>query len=110
MAVRQNVRPEIERLAALGRMPNAGSGMHAIRQWEDQLALVQPPLTFEEAQVMLELFPTTHCHGVEWQLINLIETVPPDELEAALNETDTSNEWIETIRLRLENWKRSRVR
>jgi hypothetical protein len=47
-----------------------------LQRREDLLALIEPPLTREEAMAMLQCFGTDDAFGLAWSVLHLIESAP----------------------------------
>ena len=75
------IRPEIEELERLGPLPADDDDYPGIDRRlfdvEHLLAVVDPPVTVEEARVLAALFPWDGgtCYGLAWSLLHLIETL-----------------------------------
>ena len=105
------VRLEIEKLAQLGRMPNEGidddeSVDAIVEEYSELIEVIIPPLTFEEGQVLVRLFPETSFYDLQWDLLHLVETLYTNagmEKYEAMIEKCQSTEWRETMEIRLSN-------
>lgn len=101
----------ILKLKLLGQMPDAiedNPTEETIDMYDKLLSNVKIPLTKEETKVLIGIFPKSGMYGVEWLLLNLVESylletlsnVEYRELIAAC----PSEEWRETMQIRLDNW------
>ncbi|MCC7542423.1 MAG: hypothetical protein IT379_39760 [Deltaproteobacteria bacterium] len=96
------MRDVVRQLAALGALESEGTlDEQKLERFEQLLGEVSPPLTDEEARILVPLFGPDNAFGLGWTLLHLIETAPGWPLWDALG--DPSNEWIRRLRKRLEN-------
>jgi hypothetical protein len=100
------MREEIEELANMGPLPSCEVAMQPdhfeiVRRYTLLIGSIRKPVTDEEARVLAGLFGPDDCFGLEETLVHLIETAPGWPLWDCLE--DTSNEWIQTLKQRLEN-------
>lgn len=103
------IRPEIEELERLGPLPADDDDYPGIDRRlfdvEHLLAVVDPPVTVEEARVLAALFPRDGgtCYGLAWSLLHLIETLGVDDgLREVVPGVDSA-QWREMFEQRLEN-------
>jgi hypothetical protein len=89
------IRIEVQQLASLGRLPSEDESEDRIRQHERLISQVQPPVSDDEARVLIQLFGMDDCFGLAWSLVHLIETAPGWPLEDCLREE--RNEWIQRL-------------
>jgi|SRR5687768_6280594 len=106
---RSSVRPEIQELAALGRFPLEEEAVRddAVKEQviriENALPQIQGPVTDDEARILAALFPPEgSTFGLAWALVHLIETAPGWPLADVLD-ADPGNEWIDVLRMAVEN-------
>jgi hypothetical protein len=93
------IRKEVAELVDLGSLPPSSSGEAAIRTHEQALGRISPPVTTDEARVLLHCFGPDDCFGLAWSLVHLIESAPNAPLE---NEPEAdANEWLRLL------WSRS---
>jgi hypothetical protein len=89
----------ITALLVLGPLPSSAAAtaptMQAI---EEQLSMVQTPLTDEEACALIKLFGPDDCLGLAWTLLHLMETASGWPIESAL--VGLEGEWIDRLRER----------
>src|ERR1700722_2785213 len=104
------MRQEVIELSKLGPLPSSKSildnpdGEALVKKYEDLITSIQPPVTDDEARVLVGLFGPDECFGAEWPLIHLIETAPGWPLEDCL--VETSNEWVAHLKQSVENSRR----
>ena len=103
------IRPEIEELERLGPLPADDDDYPGIDRKlfdvEHLLAVVDPPVTVEEARVLAALFPRDGgtCYGLAWSLLHLIETLGVDDgLREVVPGVDSA-QWRKMFEQRLEN-------
>ena len=91
------MRPEITRLALLGRLPSESeASVEHLRQVEALLLSVSKPVSNDEARALVRLFGPDSCYGLAWSMLHLIETAPGWPLADCL--ANLSNEWVLTLR------------
>lgn len=103
-------------LRALGVMPDSIKGNPSgalVDSYERLLGEVKTPLTQEEVMILISLFPEISMYEVEWSLLHLVETFlveNPAENAAyrQLISACPSQEWRETLLVRLDNWEREK--
>ena len=66
--------------------------------------LSEKPLTDDEARSLVGLFGIDDAYGVAWSLLHLIETAPNWPIADGLE--DTSNEWVDRLKRRVDNARR----
>lgn len=101
-------------LRALGRMPDSieeNPTAEVVEKFDKLLGKVKTPLTQEEVKILISLFPKSSMYEVEWSLLHLVETylveTPSRNSEyKQLVSMCSSDEWRETLQVRLENWER----
>jgi hypothetical protein len=100
------VREEIKQLEKMGPLPSYEVAMPPdnsaeLERYTRLILSIQKPITDEEARALVSLFGPDDCFELEETLVHLIESAPGWPLWDCLE--DTSNEWIQTLRRRLEN-------
>ena len=104
------MRQEVIELGKLGPLPCSRAVVAdpemdvLVRTYEKLILSIQPPVTDDEARVLVGVFGSDECFGMEWALIHLIETAPGWPLEDCL--ADTSNEWVALLKQSVENARR----
>lgn len=104
----------IIKLKALGQMPDAiedDPTEETINVYDKLLSSVEKPITKEEAEVLIGIFPKSGMYGVEWLLLNLVESYlikePWENTEyREMITACPSEEWRETMQVRLDNWEK----
>jgi len=101
------MRQAVIELDKLGPLPSSKSildnpnGEVLLKKYEELITSIQPPITDDEARVLVGILGSDECFGAEWPLIHLIETAPSWPLEDCL--VDTSNEGVTHLKQRVEN-------
>lgn len=94
-----NIRKEIEELNALGPLPSEDSrDIELLKKYDYLYRAITPPLTDDEARILVKLFGSDGCFGLASSLVHLIETSPGWPLEDCLYNMD--NEWVLELRNR----------
>lgn len=81
-----------------------------IDMYDKLLSNVKTPITKDELEVLINIFPKNSMYGVEWVLLKLVESylieVPTSkEYREVINECP-SEEWREAMQARLGNWEK----
>lgn len=92
------MRTEIERLADLGRLPGSDSDISTIETWQERLQAIAPPVSDEEAGVLIGLLPIEDddSFGLAWTLLHLIESAPSPVLPEP--NAGSANPWLSRLR------------
>ena len=94
------MRKEVEQLALMGAMPN---------ETDERITA---EFTWDEAHILIKLFPSTALYGIEWTLLHLIESVYSEinslEYRELINECN-STEFKEMLVQRLNNSQQKKV-
>ena len=74
------MRTEILQLKDLGRMPNESINdpdniVEVIRSYDELLKRIQLPISFDEAEVLVQIFPESSFYDLQWDLLKLGESV-----------------------------------
>ena len=74
------MRTEILQLKDLGRMPNESINdpdniVEVIRSYDELLERIQLPISFDEAEVLVQIFPESSFYELQWDLLKLVESV-----------------------------------
>lgn len=101
-------------LRILGRMPDSieeNPTAEIVEKFEELLGEIRTPLTQEEVKILVGLFPKSTMYEVEWTLLHLVETylIEDPSRNAEYRQLVTmcsSDEWRETLQVRLDNWER----
>lgn len=98
----------IIKLKALGPMPDAvedDPAEETVDMYDKLLSKVKTPITQEEAEVLISLFPKGGMYGVEWELLKLVESYSAPNYRQLIADCP-SDEWRETMQARLDNWEK----
>jgi hypothetical protein len=109
------IRQEIIELQEMGRMPNETlnddpSVDNIIEQYDELLESIEKPISWDEGEILIKLFPDNAFYDLQWTLLHLIESLfKVIEIENYENliEKCPCTEWKETMRIRLENGKKN---
>lgn len=94
-----NIRKEIEEMNALGPLPSEDSrDVELMKKYDKLYRSITPPVTDEEARILVKLFGPDGGYGMASSLMHLIETSPGWPLKDCLGDLD--NEWIVELRNR----------
>lgn len=94
----------IEQLVRLGSFPKESEASEVeINRLGDLLDQIESPVSDDEARALSALFGVGSCYGLAWSVLHAIETAPGWPLSDVLRETETENEWIEFLRVRVQN-------
>lgn len=96
----KNIRSEVTLLAKLGRLPSEGltTDPELILQYQELLKQIQPPVTLDEAGVLLQIFGSDECYGLAWTLLHLVETAPGWPDNDLIKDADSK--WLESLKKR----------
>jgi hypothetical protein len=76
-AARRLMRAGIERIVALGRMPDSTAAtVEEVERWEALLATAPDPVTDEEAIALVSVFGSDDFFGLAFSIRHLVETAP----------------------------------
>lgn len=93
------MRPAVVALRKLGAFPSQHtSTLEQVREHERLYREIEPPVTNEEARVLVGLFGPDDYFGIAEALVNLIETAPEWPIQDCLR--DTSNIWVTELKER----------
>lgn len=93
---RTNIRPEVLRLSSRGPFPGESEASdRELRDLQELLAAIRPPLSREEADLLLGNFGADDCFGGAWTLLHLLETTPGGAVKEA--PPPEANEWIRRL-------------
>jgi hypothetical protein len=95
-----NVRQAVAEFVKLGPLPDEDASEETIAKHQVALERIKPPVTDEEAELLVKCFGPDDCYGGAWALLHLIESasggIPIKEKPA-----EDDNEWIRYL------WERS---
>src|SRR5713101_7117822 len=103
------MRREVVERGEMGQLPSwkiAGreDQRELLKRYELLITSIQKPVTDDEARVLVNILGPNDCFGLEWSLVALVESAPDWPLWDCLE--NTSNEWIQMLRHRVENAER----
>jgi hypothetical protein len=97
-----HMRQEVTELCRLGAFPPSHAvDLAVIKKQQYFLLSIERPVSNDEAQALMSLFGPDDYYGLAWTVLHLVESAPGWPLWDCLK--DTSKEWIQTLRRRLEN-------
>ncbi|MDZ5443990.1 hypothetical protein U2F26_14790 [Micromonospora sp. 4G57] len=73
------IRREVSALVRLGPLPSEEDDSESDEKFKERtrlLHLIQPPVSDEEAQLLIRLFGVDNCFGLSWTLLHLVESAP----------------------------------
>ncbi|ATA91211.1 hypothetical protein CGC56_02940 [Capnocytophaga canimorsus] len=108
------MREQILKLKAIGRMPTESINdeetiITLVEQYDELISSIEKPITLEEAEILVTIFPDGFFYDLHWDLLRLIETCilnTSEEEYQKLIEKCPSEEWRENLQIRYENWKK----
>ena len=107
------MRNEILQLKDLGRMPNESindteSIDELVNTYDALLEQIQLPISFDEAMVLVQIFPENAFYDLQWSLLKLVESVCVDDENKYIQLINScpSQEWRDTLNARYANYKR----
>ena len=100
------MRPEVIELEKLGPLPSCDSVLRdnlgdQVGRYEQLITRIESPVTDDEAKILVNLFSSDDCFGLDWTLVTLVESAPSWPIPECLE--NTSNQWIRLLRQRLRN-------
>ena len=109
-----DMRNEILQLKDLGRMPNESindpdSIDELINAYDTLLEQIQLPISFDEAMVLVQIFPENAFYDLQWSLLKLVESVCVDDENKYIQLINScpSQEWRDTLNARYANYKKA---
>ena len=111
------MRTEILQLKDLGRMPNESindpdSIVEVIRSYDELLERIQLPISFDEAEVLVQIFPESSFYDLQWDLLKLVESViridDGDKYIQLINACP-SQEWKGVLNIGYKNYKKENM-
>lgn len=98
------MRKEVSELIKLGPMPDEKEDIAdgVIEKYEEVLHSISRPVSREEAEGLIQIFPEDGCFGLDWTLLHLIETAPDWPIVSAI-EKCPSIEWRQRMLDRINN-------
>lgn len=109
-----NMRNEIIQLKDLGRMPNESINdtediIEVIRSYDELLEQIQFPISLDEAQALVQIFPESSFYDLQWSLLKLVESViriVDGDTYLHLINSCPSQEWRDVLNTRYKNYKK----
>lgn len=96
------IRPEVERLLALGPMPDSLGAIPEqalVEEYQRRIEAISPPLSLDEALALTKVFGPDDLYGLAWTLLHVIESAPGwSEVGRSLS---GDGEWITRLRNRI---------
>lgn len=109
------IQKAVLKLNELGQMPNADSDDERLEELSEKydklLEQVKLPLNYQEAELLVQLFPEESLFEVEWSLLHLFETIYDEITQTEylqLIEKCSSKEWKKTLKIRFKNAEKSK--
>ena len=112
------MREQILKLKAIGRMPTESDADdndekidELIEQYDELISSIEKPITLEEAEELVSLFPDGFFYDMHWGLLHLFETCilsASEEEYQKLIDKCPSEEWRENLQIRYKNWKKKK--
>ncbi len=94
------VRKEVEEFVALGPLPDATADESVIATYQEHLDTIRPPVSDDEAALLIGAFGPDDCYGLAWTLLHLIESAPGG-VPLKSQPSTSENEWLRRL------WSRS---
>jgi hypothetical protein len=101
-----SIREEVRELSRLGSLPDEQSVVQTpslderVELFQHAIENIAPPVTREEAELLLSVFGPDTCFGLAWAVLHLIESAPggaPFDVQPP----DHANEWVRLLWQRL---------
>ena len=110
----KDMRNEILRLKDLGRMPDeSGNDPDSIDElintYDVLLEQIQLPISFDEAMVLVKIFPENAFYDLQWSLLRLVESVCVDDDNKYIQLINScpSQEWRDALNTRHANYQKA---
>ncbi|WP_255373695.1 hypothetical protein [[Flexibacter] sp. ATCC 35103] len=105
------IREEIKKIEKMGRMPNESLNDDAsidkqIEQYDELLQSIVKPISLQEGEVLIKIFPENSFYDLQWTLLHLVESLfgkIDNNKYQDLIKNCPSVEWKETLNVRLNN-------
>nr|WP_228454633.1 hypothetical protein [Streptomyces alkaliphilus] len=82
-----------------GTLPSQEAGEEEIRNAQELLEGVTPPVSDEEAVRLATFFGPDECYGLAWTLLHLVESAPG--AASATYPNPGVNEWVDLLNTRV---------
>jgi hypothetical protein len=89
-----SIRNEVRYFSTLGQLPEENSTEDAILAHQKALQDIKPPISCEEAELLLSSFGPDDCYGLAWTLLHLIESAPGGPPLPNMRPSPEANEWL----------------
>jgi len=100
-----SIREEVRRFSQFGRLPpevdNNESDDAVFDEMTEALHAIVPPVTDEEAAILVKSFGPDNCFGLAWTLVHLIESSPNSVITT--EPPADANPWVKTLWQRYRN-------
>lgn len=96
----------VKKLILMGQMPSDNEEIsdERIDDYQNLLEEIDAPLTIEEAENLVHLFPETSLFQLEWTLLHIVEAIETDDSSyRKIIDRCPSKEWRETLSKRFDN-------
>jgi len=107
------MRKEILELKNIGRMPtetleDTEDILLLIEKYDAAISNIESPISFEEAKVIISIFPEGFFYDLHWDLVRLIESLLTQDEQGYLEVISLcpSKEWKKVLNTRYLNWKK----
>lgn len=95
----------VREFVALGPIPDSASVTEAqINLLGEALDRITPPITPEEAELLLTAFGPDECFGLAWNLLHIIE-IAPGGAPICTEPSVDANEWVRDLWTRAHRGK-----
>lgn len=96
----------VKKLILMGQMPSDNEKIsdERIDDYQNLLEEIDEPITIEEAENLVHLFPETSLFKLEWTLLHIVESIETDDFSyRKIIDRCPSKEWREILSKRCEN-------
>ena len=90
------VRRAVAELGKLGPLPAESAAEDTFAVFQAHLERIEPPISDDEAKVLIRCFGPDDAFGLAWTLLHLIESAPGGAPLAA-EPTPSDNEWLRRL-------------
>lgn len=104
------MRKEVLELQNLGRMPNESINDdenidNIVNSYDSLLEKITLPITYDEGEILIKLFPENAFYDLQWSLLKLVESLEVNgDKYKNLIEKCPSEEWRSILSSRYNNW------
>lgn len=80
-----------------------------VNTYDALLEQIQLPISFDEAMVLVQIFPENAFYDLQWSLLKLVESVCVDDENKYIQLINScpSQEWRDTLNARYVNYKKA---